>query len=89
MCRSHDPEIESEHWFNRGAALLADVYQKERAGEWPFDPELSDLGEPAKVSHGRYETTAPIYWLRQHSRCDVALRSEYGDTRELASATEE
>lgn len=65
--------------------MLADAFQKERAGEWPFspDPELSEWGEPAEVV-GSYSTTAPIYWLRQHSRCDVALRSEYGDTRELA-----
>jgi hypothetical protein len=81
VCRSHDPEIESEHWFNCGAALLADVYQKERAGEWPNDFE-EPWQEPTAVGG----TRAPIFWLRQHPRCDVALRSEYGDTREIASA---
>jgi hypothetical protein len=86
VCRSHDPEIESEHWFNCGAALLADVYQKERAGEWP-DDDGYEYGEPATINHDGYPpTTAPIIWLRAHPRCDVALRSEFGDTREIASA---
>lgn len=82
VCRSHDPEIESDHWFNQGAALLAGVFQKERAREWPED---TDRGEPQKVvSLDHPDTAEPIHWLRQHPRCDVALRSEYGDTREIA-----
>lgn len=86
VCRSHDPEIESDHWFNRGAALLAEVYQKVQAGEWPdcTDPLLFGEPEGAVAPSGVYATREPIYWLRQHPRCDVALRSEYGDTREIA-----
>lgn len=84
VCRSHDPEIESEHWFNRGAALLADAYQKQRAGEWP-NIEGLPWPEPQGVEPpgGGFPKTDPIHWLRAHPACDVALRSEYGDTREL------
>lgn len=77
VCRSHDPEIESEHWFDRGAGVLAEVCQKVRAGEWPDGVASPD---------GCYRTAEPILWLRQHPKCDVALRSEYGDTREIAGA---
>jgi hypothetical protein len=84
VCRSHDPEIESEHWFNRGAALLADVYQKVRAGAWPDGADMGGWKEPELVNFNGYATVGPIYWLEAHPRCDVALRSEYGDTREIA-----
>lgn len=85
VCRSHDPELESEHWFNRGAAVLADAFHKELAGEWPNNPQFTNWEEPEPViaPSGNHQTTEPIYWLRQHPHCDVALRSEYGDTREI------
>lgn len=88
VCRSHDPEIESEQWFNCGAAVLADAFQKERAGDW-LNSEQFDEPLPVVAPGGTWVTSEPIYWLRQHPVCDVALRSEYGDTRELASAPEE
>jgi hypothetical protein len=86
VCRSHDPEIESEHWFNQGAALLAGVYQKVRAGSWPDGADMGGWKEPALVEHNGYETAGPVLWLEEHPRCDVALRSEYGDTREIAGS---
>lgn len=88
VCRSHDPEIESEHWFNRGAAVLADAFQKERSGEI-LNNQYGEPTQTIKSPLGTYETFEPIYWLRQHPRCDVALRSEYGDTREIANQPKE
>ena len=84
VCRSHDPELESEHWFNHGSEELRDAAIKERAGEWPND-FTEPWEEPAAVvgKLGPYQTRAPIFWLREHPKCDVALRNEYGDTEEL------
>lgn len=39
VCLSHDPPMISERWLNRGGMALADLYRKERAGEWPNTPE--------------------------------------------------
>jgi len=82
VCQSHDPELESERWFNHGEDVLAEVYRIERAGDWPNDP----LDDPRPVGHREYNTNAPIVWLREHPRCQVALRSEYGDTKPLTVA---
>ena len=70
VCKSHEPPIESEHWFNHGYLTLEQVFRKERAGEWPDQED---------VMHRGYATKEPIQWLRQHPHCEVALRNEYGD----------
>jgi hypothetical protein len=92
VCKSHNPPIESEHWFNRGEDILREAYRLEQAGEWPtVAPTALDLKygwdlDPEPVSW----TTEPIHWLRAHPHCDVALRNEYGVEEPLdgAGATE-
>jgi hypothetical protein len=83
VCESHDPPLESERWFNHGADMLTEVFLQERAGEWPNDPEMLHWEEPVPVVHRGHATTAPIEWLRQHPRCAIALRNEYGDRRPI------
>lgn len=87
VCQSHDPHLESERWFNHGEDVLTEAYQLERAGEWPNDPAWPLLDEPRDVKHRGYFTSAPIHWLREHPKCQVALRSEYGDTKSLDAPT--
>ena len=84
VCDSHDPPLISERWFNHGEAVLTDAYTRERAGQWPTDPNITAWDEPVPVvSSGGYETTAPISWLREHPRCTLALHNEYGDRQAL------
>lgn len=88
VCESHDPPLESEHWFNHGDKVLIDLFIRERAGVWPVDTAKLErfpaLGpEPMPVEHRGYVTTAPVDWLREHPRCSIALRNEYGDRRAL------
>lgn len=99
VCETHDPPIVSERWFNRGETVLHRVFELERAGEWPNVPESDPLylayeGEPMPVHQyaddligttGPYGvgTPHPVMWLREHPRCKVALRNEYGDREEL------
>lgn len=92
VCQSHDPELTSEWWFNHGETLLAKVYAEERRGQWPDDPEYGPGGRwdalgpsPLPVVNANHPlgTIAPIEWLRLHPRCKVALRNEYGETRDL------
>lgn len=75
VCKAHEPPIESEHWFNHGQHILAEVLTSERAGEWPSD----EWGDPGAVNHRGYVTDSPVVWLRQHPHCKVWLRNEYGD----------
>lgn len=87
VCKSHDPNLRSERWFNHGEDTLTDAFRKERAGQWPMDGTHPLLEEPVHVFHGdtgsAYGTRAPIYWLRDHPRCVVWLENEYGDTRPM------
>lgn len=83
VCVSHDPPLESEHWFNHGEDVLVDAFLRERAGEWPNDPSFTAWDEPVPLVLRGYETTSPISWLREHPRCEVALRNEYGDIRPI------
>lgn len=73
VCKSHTPNLPSEHWFNHGDQLLADTYRIERAGNWPNDA----FGDPIGVG-GNYGHSAPIWWLRQHPNCAIAILDEYG-----------
>lgn len=74
VCQSHNPNQHSEDWFNHGQDLLADVYRRVRAGAWPTDED----DDPVPVVHRGYETRAPVYWLRGHPHCMIALWNEYG-----------
>ena len=83
-CVSHDPPLTSERWFNHGEGTLRQAFRLERAGAWPNDPDMPEvLEEPLPVAHRGHATTAPIQWLREHPRCTVVLRNEYGDTEPL------
>lgn len=84
-CISHDPPLESEHWFNHGEDVLIDAYLKVRAGTWPMVPDRLFPGEfePALVVHRSYETAEPHAWLTDHPRCEVVLANEYGDVRAI------
>lgn len=91
VCQSHDPEITSDTWLNHGADVLAEAYRRERGGEWPDDRAWSaqwpDLdAKPAPIEHNGEEWQGGIHWLREHPRCVVALRSEYGEIRPLMAA---
>lgn len=77
VCQSHDPELESDDWFNHGEARLIELLRIERAGHWLND----EWGNPTSVPE--LEHAGPIYWLREHPRCKVALRNEYGATKEI------
>lgn len=83
VCKSHDPELPSDRWFNHGEELLIGVYLQERyLGGWPntkWDDPIPVMGSP-NYPQG---TDAPVWWLREHPRCKVALRSEYGKEVEL------
>lgn len=85
-CLSHDPPLSSDTWFNHGEQILLHAYQTERAGQWPRDPAITAWDEPVPVYNGGHGTTAPIEWLRQHPRCNVALRNEYGDVQPIPEA---
>lgn len=76
VCKSHTPNLASEHWFNHGEELLAEAYKHERAGTWPNDV----TGDPESVAYGM---AAPIYWLRDHPNCIIAIRNEYGEETPL------
>jgi hypothetical protein len=82
-CISHDPPLVSECWFNHGEEVLVDAFLRERAGQWPSDPSGGDVewAEPMPVTLRSYATTSPIYWLREHPRCEVVLHNEDGETR--------
>lgn len=80
VCRSHDPELPSDQWINHGEDILADVARTYRQGLWPNNDQW---GQPVGFYHDGIAWTAPITWLQQHPRCDIALRSEYGDTEEI------
>lgn len=85
VCLDHDPHLASERWFNHGEDLLWDAWSRERAGVWPHRPYGSlppEDCEPKEVL-GAFGTTAPIWWLREHPSCNVALRNEYGDIARL------
>lgn len=89
VCQSHDPEITSDTWLNHGAGVLAEAYRRERAGEWPDDPVFAAQWpaldpEPVPIEHNGGEWQGGIQWLREHPRCVVALRNEYGEIRPLA-----
>lgn len=80
VCQSHDPELISEAWFNHGDGFLTQVFATVRAGQWPEN----EWGEPEPTRFGGHgEVVGPIYWLREHPRCKVALRNEYGVTKEI------
>lgn len=79
VCRSHDPELVSEHWYNHGEQALTELYRKFHAEPWPIN-EWGEL-EETEV-HGQM-TTAPVYWLNQHRNCNVALHNEYNDVEEI------
>jgi hypothetical protein len=93
VCESHDPPLVSEHWINHGDRTLADAFHLERAGEWPDVPVIVGVNdalgpEPEQVTFydSGYGSAAPIYWLREHPRCEVALHNEYGE-RQLIGET--
>lgn len=79
VCRSHDPELVSEHWYNHGEQALTELYRKFHAEPWP----VNEWGELEETEVHGQRTTAPVYWLNQHRNCNVALSNEYGDTQEL------
>lgn len=82
VCESHDPPIISEHWINHGDDRLAGLFWAVRRGEWPNDPSITAWDEPIQFPYSEdYASTAPVYWLREHPHCRVALHNEYGDTR--------
>lgn len=103
VCLSHDPPLISERWFSRGGAgALADLFRRERRGEWPNTPEdspfyLAFQGEPLPMlaegeqavpvdfrpGGGAPPWSEPPAWLREHPRCKVGVRSEYGQIVEL------
>ena len=89
-CESHDPPLISEHWINHGEDALIETFRKERAGEWPDEPVIVGVNdaldpEPVEVRYyaDGYGSQAPIWWLREHPRCAVALHNEYGDRRAI------
>lgn len=77
VCKSHEPNLISEHWLNHGDQELTDAYHAERNGDWPSTLD----GGPAPLIN--YAGAAPIYWLRQHPNCTIALHNEYGDETPL------
>lgn len=77
VCQSHDPELASEPWFNRGDQLLRDVQAAECAGQFPQGDAFWD----ADVEIDGVDVRHAVSWLREHPRCKVALRNEYGDTQ--------
>ena len=85
VCRSHIPNIISDHWLNHGEDELRDVARLVRLGAWPDHPHY---GGPIGFYFDGTTWTDPIIWLRQHPHCDVALHNEYGGTEELAPGQE-
>lgn len=85
VCESHDPPLISEHWINHGEEVLIETFFKVRAGEWPDDPRMPDLGEPLPVVFyaSGYGSSAPVWWLGKHPHCAVSLHNEYGERREI------
>lgn len=79
VCESHDPHLESDHWFNHGDLELARLFWDVRAGKWVFN----EWGEPDPIDHRGYTTTEPVRWLLEHPRCRIALANEYGDIKPL------
>lgn len=79
VCRTHDPVLISEHWFNHGEDALSELYRKFHAEPWPVN-EWGELEET--FVHGE-RTATPVYWLREHRNCDVALHNEYNDVQEI------
>lgn len=87
LCQSHQPHLAStDNWFENfnGKTLAAEVYRTVRAGQWPTD----DDGDPMPVVQGDYSTAGPIYWLRQHLGCRVALVGEQGHVEQLGETGE-
>lgn len=86
-CLTHQPHINSGRLLNHGEALLLDAYFKVRAGRWPLlTPAEHFMGEqvvPIFAPGYPEGTDAPIYWLREHPDCDVALADEYGEEIDL------
>lgn len=83
-CRSHEPALGSERWFNWGNEVLTETFVTVRQGNWPQVTVRSDRTgevlwtEDAPVRHSDHETAAPISWLRDHPNCEVWLVNEYG-----------
>lgn len=84
VCRSHHPNIVSEHWINHGAEKLRDVAWIVRNGRWKVD----ENERPIPFYHDGVFWDAPIWWLLQHPHCDIALHNEYGVIEELHPGTE-
>lgn len=81
-CLSHDPALPSEHWLNHGLDALADALTRVRAGSWPWvvDEVLGDEPEPVVVDGSEHNRSqSPIYWLRAHPECRIAIYNEYGE----------
>ena len=86
VCLDHDPHLASEYWFNHGEDVLWDAWSRERAGAWPSRPEGAfppEDWDPIPVTLRSQSTSEPIWWLRQHPGCEVALHNEYGDIERL------
>lgn len=74
-CKSHDPALVSEHWFNHGDGALRKVLDTYRLGYWPTD----EWDQPLPMSHNGYSTSSPLYWLRGHAKCNIGIINEYGE----------
>jgi hypothetical protein len=83
-CLSHDPYLRSDTFINHGDDILQMAFTLERAGLWPSTPDHlypEDQWDPTPVADSC--GAAPIYWLRQHPKCQIGLFDEYNETKPL------
>lgn len=76
VCQSHDPELESDHWFNHGQAKLREIFADREA---LFRVYELDYG----LALANTDLYGPTCWLMMHRNCAVAVRNEYGDTEPI------
>jgi len=101
VCVSHDPPLASERFGNHADDILRDIHRAHRAGTLAMEPEVHESGPFAgqtnytrdyvalPMHHGsdHYKSTAPMNWLDDHPRCEIMLRSEYGDIEPIEAET--
>ena len=94
VCKSHEPNIKSEHWYHHGDDLLILMYHLVRADMWPKQPDpLWDEEQWGyqPVVHRKITSeggdTYAVDWLKQHPNCEIALQDEYGKEKPIPNKT--
>lgn len=70
-CISHNPHLESEHWYNHRENMLGELLQKKAL-----------IPAAIEVASTVWDAQLPqeVHWLAHHLNCSVEVVNEYGET---------